>query len=110
MSQANEVPAELIAFDDVIEQLRDKLGGMAAALKKSGHDVAFAVEEVEVELQVAVQRAAEGGAKASLYVVEFSTKGARTDVVTQKVKLKLKPFDRKSKGKLDINSEMVEPE
>ena len=91
MSKANEVPAELIAFDDVIEQLRDKLGGMAAALRSSNHDVAFAVEEVEVELQVAVQRAAEGGAKASLYVVEFSTKGARTDVVTQKVKLKLKP-------------------
>ena len=97
----SDVPEGLVDFDGVIEQLRMKLGGMAAALQKSGHDVAFAVEEVEVELQVAVQRAAEGGAKASLYVVEFSTTGARTDVVTQKVKLKLKPEWRDPKAPVD---------
>jgi hypothetical protein len=110
MSDESGVPPALVAFDVVIDQLRYQLGGMAARLKLGNPDVAFEVVEMEVELQVAVQRAGEGGVKFGFQVIEVGSKYTRSDVVTQKVKLKLKPFDPKSKGNLNINSEMVEPE
>jgi acetate kinase len=109
MSDENGVPPALVAFDVVIDQLRDQLGGMAARLKHGAPDVAFEVLEMEVELQVAVQRAGEGGVKFGFQVIEVGSKYTRSDVITQKVKLKLKPFDPKSKGKLDVSTNTTEP-
>ncbi len=96
-----EVPDKLVSFDEVIDRLRDELGAMSVKLALSNHDTAFTVEEVEVELQVAVQRSGELGGKLSLHVFEIGTKGTYSDVSTQKVKLKLKPVRHDPKAPID---------
>ena len=79
-----------IPLRDVVDQLRAELFEMTLSAK--GEDLTFAVESVDVELQVAVTKGTEAGAKAKFWVfAEVGAKGTYAAERTQKVTLTLKP-------------------
>lgn len=86
-----EVPKGLVAFEVVVDRLREELAYMSNKLLADPAIVQFSVEEVQIELQVAVSTAMKGGTKASLYVLKSGAEGTRSHATTQKVTLKLKP-------------------
>jgi len=91
-----------IELSKVVEELRAEL--IAAAEEGEEEELRFAVEAVEIELQVAVTREAEAGAKAKFWVLEAGAKGKLADSRTQRVTLKLAP---RRAGEGDGTSEVL---
>lgn len=87
-----------IKLEDVVDDLREKLAGMAERARTGEHAVLFDVEGVEIELKVAVEKAGKVGGKASFkfWVIdaELGAEGTLSKSQTQTIKLKLKPRPR----------------
>ena len=82
---------ELVALEDVLDRLRVELGALRRKSEDNKEALRFELDAVELEFDVAVKRGGKGGAKASLYVVEFSTEGQKEVTRTQKLRLKMTP-------------------
>jgi len=82
-----------MAKDLELSQLIKSLRAELARAQEQGRDesVRFLVEDVELELEVAAEEHAEGGIAAKFYVLTSQFKASKKDVVTQKLRLKLKP-------------------
>lgn len=69
-------------------------------------EVRFTVEDVELELEISAEEQAEGSIAAKFYVLTSQFKGNKKDMVTQKIKLKLKPqaerIDRETGKKKNV--------
>lgn len=79
-----------VRLTDVVEQLRLELTELAESVNKDA--LTFEVDQVEVELRVAVTVGAEVGAKASFWVFTEATAAASTErEASHSVKLVLKP-------------------
>lgn len=74
-----------LPLSDVLQDLRSEiLNAMDAARYAVGSDsLVFELESIQLELQVAVTRAAEGATKAKFWVLDFEAKGTKTsDIAT----------------------------
>jgi hypothetical protein len=79
----------MLALSKVLAELRDEL--IQAQTAGEGSKLRFLIDDVEIELQVAVT--AEGNAKAGFKVLTFGSaeaEGKGTGSTTQKLRLKLK--------------------
>lgn len=81
--------AKKLELVDMIRDLREQL--IQAQGEGEGKAVRFLVEDVELELDIAVEEQAEGKLSAKFYVLTSHLKGTKKDMVTQRIKLKLKP-------------------
>lgn len=81
--------SQRIGLHELIENLRRELAYSRS--KGKDRDLRFEVQDIELELQVQAERSADGSGKVDLWVFEVGGGGARKDVATQTVKLKLRP-------------------
>jgi hypothetical protein len=79
----------MIELSDVIADLRAELD--AARRAGAGEDLRFELGPVELEVSVAVQKDAGGGAKVKFWVVELGADGKVSSTATQRIKLTLHP-------------------
>jgi hypothetical protein len=77
---------------DVLAQLRANLA--QAQQEGAGQDLRFALDDIEVELQVAVTKEGTGKAGVKFWVINAEAGGKLSDVTTQKIKLKMKAVDK----------------
>jgi hypothetical protein len=77
---------------DVLAQLRANLA--QAQQEGAGHDLRFALDDVEVELHVAVTKEGTGKAGVKFWVINAEAGGKISDVTTQKITLKMKVLDK----------------
>ena len=77
---------------DVLAQLRANLAQVQQ--EGVGQDLRFALDDVEVELQVAVTKEGTGKAGVRFWVINAEAGGNLSDVTTQKIKLKMKVVDK----------------
>ena len=81
-----------LGLADVLAQLRANL---AQALQEGAEqDLRFALDDVEVELQVAVTKEGIGKAGVKFWVINAEAGGKISVVTTQKIKLKMKVVDK----------------
>ena len=85
----SEQDTSKLQLAQVIKQLRSEL--TTAAKDGDGEDIRFTVEDIELELDITVENQKEGNVGAKFYVLTSSYKGSKKDIITQKIKLKLKP-------------------
>lgn len=78
-----------LALAEVIAQLRAELAEAMEA--GEGEDLRFQVGPVELELTVALEKAATTGAKVKFWVVESGVDGKFASTSTQKIKVVLDP-------------------
>lgn len=82
-------PLELAGL---IKSLRAEL--IEAQAEGEGKDIGFQVEDIEIELEVAAEKNTDGTIGAKFYVFTSQFKRSEKDVVTQKLRLSLKPHQR----------------
>ena len=87
-----------IPLTEVIDQLRQEIHRASGRADTAGEALRFQLDRVQLELEVAVTRTAEGGTQAKFWVLEFGAKGTRERSRTQKVVLELTP--RRSDGEV----------
>jgi NTP-dependent ternary system trypsin peptidase co-occuring protein len=80
---------QAVDLADMIWQLRSEL--TRAMWGGDGKDLRFVADTVELELSVAVERAQQPGAKVNFWVLEANAGGKQSSVVTQKIRLVLRP-------------------
>lgn len=87
--------ANKLELAEMIKSLRQEL----IEAQRAGKDekLRFTVEDVELDLDVVMEAEGEGGVAAKFYVLTSHFKAKRKDVVTQKIRLKLKPGEVKAK-------------
>jgi len=76
----------------VLATLREDLA--RAQTEGKGHDLHFAIEEIEIELNVVVTKEGTGKAGAKFWVISSNLEGKLANVATQKIKLKMKLVDK----------------
>lgn len=76
-----------IELADLLASLRSEIG--RARLNAAGQDVRFRINNIELELQVAVEKSAEADAGVRFMVVSFGGKGTAKSAQTHVVKLSL---------------------
>ena len=81
--------SEKLRLGAVIQSLREELA--EAQKDAEGQDIRFAVEDVEVELLVSVEEGIKAGVAAMFYVLTPKYEAQKKELVTQKLKLKLRP-------------------
>ncbi len=81
--------SDKLELAEMIKGLRAQLA--EAQAEGEGKDIRFTVEDVELELQIAAEKGKDGSLGAKFYVFTSQFKATEKDVVTQKLKLKLKP-------------------
>ncbi|WP_426513698.1 trypco2 family protein [Dactylosporangium sp. McL0621] len=93
-----------LTISDAIHSLRSQLRDAAAWAE--GEELTFALDSVEVELQLTVSLARKGEAKVSLWTV-VTTGGDinHTQGQTHTVRLKLTPRPGKNGGRLQLSDE-----
>ena len=79
-------------------ELAQMIKSLRAELKQAQSDgadesIRFAVEEVEMELEIVADEQINGGMAAKFYVLTSQFKASHKKAVTQKLKLKLKPVE-----------------
>lgn len=84
----------MIELQSVIEELRSEIIGAVAA--GGTEDIAFQLNEIEIELAVVVERQGGGSAKVKFWVAELGADGKLSQSQTQRVKLKLLPRDKRT--------------
>jgi len=72
----------------VLATLREDLA--RAQKQGKGQDLHFAIDEIEVELNVVVTKEGTGKAEAKFWVISANLEGKLANVATQKIKLKMK--------------------
>lgn len=78
-----------VELSEFIWQLRSEL--TRASLTGEGKEIRFTAESVELELTVGVEKSRDPGARMKLWVFELGGSLKRSESVTQKVKLTLRP-------------------
>ena len=94
----------MLALSKVLADLRDEL--IQAQTAGEGSELRFLIDDIELELQVAVT--AEGNAKAGFKVLTFidaNMEGKGAGSTTQKLRLKLKITDKQGNSPLPIAGE-----
>jgi hypothetical protein len=76
----------------VIAKLRASLS--EAQNEGEGHDLRFLIDDITVELNVAVEDKAGVGGGVKFYVLSAKADASQTQTVTQKITLKLKPVNK----------------
>ena len=90
---------------EMIKGLREQLA--EAQREGEDKDIRFTVEDVELELQITAEKQTSGGVSAKFYVFNGKLDGGKKNIVTQKLKLKLKAG--KADGKpLEVADEGVQ--
>ena len=84
-----------IPLSTLIAELRRELA--EAKEQGQGHEFKLQVEEAEIELQVAITSTDDISGGVKFWVVNAEAKEQFSDAITQKIKLKLTPFDAKGK-------------
>jgi hypothetical protein len=101
-SDAQEL--EMMELSKVLADLRDEL--IKAQTVGEGSKLRFLIDDIELELQVAVT--AEGNGKAGFKVLTFfsaEAEGKGTGSATQKLRLKLKITDKQGNTSVPISGE-----
>ncbi len=83
-----------IGISEAIEELRAELS-KALALSKD-KDIQFVVQDVDLELELAVTKEGELGGKVNWWVLEIDARGKATSEATHRVTLKLAPLTLKN--------------
>ncbi len=78
-----------IDLAEMVVALRREL--LAAQKEGDGKDLKFIVEDVDIELQVAVTKSAEVGVGVKFWLMDAKAKGDFKSEAVQKIRLKLKP-------------------
>lgn len=81
----------------MLVSLRKELG--AAQQEGDGKDIKFAIDDIELELQLTVTEEVGGEAGVKFWVVNAETSGKVTSQSIQKIKLNLKPESLKPEPK-----------
>jgi hypothetical protein len=81
---------EPIGLKDAIEVLRKELS--ESILAAADEELRFEVGQITVEMQLAVERKAEGKAGIKFWVLEFGGKASHGTTQTHKVTIPLKPI------------------
>lgn len=79
-----------IPLSDMLAQLRQEL--VHAQWVGEDSSLKFLVEDIEIELQIATTKGADGGGGVQFWVYNANAKVSASEVNTQKLKLKLKPI------------------
>ena|SRR6478609_8820571 len=79
----------MIELSDVITSLRSELD--VARREGAGKDLRFELGPVELEVSVAVEKSAGGGARVRSWVVESGADGKVSSTSAQRIKLTLNP-------------------
>ena len=87
--QGDSVDDKLLDLSTYLSQLRVELAALNATVEDE--QVQFDLQEIELELSIAVKEEASGETKAKLWVLEFGAKGTKNQVDTQTLRLKMKP-------------------
>ena len=82
---------DAIPLSSLIAHLRKELS--EAQYQGEGRTPKFQIPEVELELEVAVTSGAEGGGGVKFWVLNADAKTTREQILTQTIRLKLKPTD-----------------
>jgi len=80
-----------VPLADAIEALRQQLTAAMLAGEKS--PLRFTVEELTLELEVAVSYGGGGHAGIKFWLVDFGGKGEHSNAATHRIAMKLKPMD-----------------
>ncbi len=81
--------ADKLELAQMIKALRSELAN--AQSEGEGAAIRFTVEDVELEMDIAVEQQGEGTLAAKFYVLTSQFKASKKNAVTQHIKLKLKP-------------------
>jgi Trypsin-co-occurring domain 2 len=87
----------MIELQTVIEDLRTEILDAVAAAETA--QIAFELDEVEIELTVVAEKSASGGAKVRFWVAEIGADAKISRSQTQLVRLKLMPRDKRTGSK-----------
>ena len=87
----------MIELQTVIEDLRVEILDAVAAAESA--EIAFELDEVEIELAVVAEKAAGGGAKVRFWVAEIGADAKISRSQTQRVRLKMLPRDKRTGSK-----------
>jgi hypothetical protein len=83
------VGVRVIELSVLIEQLRDELE--RAVVGAAGKALRFALDSVDIEVEVVAEQSAEGNGKVRFWVAELGGQAGVTHASTQRVRLALKP-------------------
>ena len=108
----SEKESPKLELSTMINDLRAQL--VKAQDEGRDESLRFTVEEVEMELDIAVEEHAEVGVAAKFYVLTSKFKALKKEGLTQKLKIKLKPHTevvdptsgKEKKVPVDINCEV----
>ncbi len=78
-----------LPLTNLILGLRQEL--QQAQEQAKNQDIAFEVQEIELEVLVTTESSGSGHASVKFFALEFGIKGDQKDVLAHKIKLKLKP-------------------
>ena len=81
-----------IELAEMIKSLRTQL--VKAQEEGEGQDFRFTIEDVEMEFEIAAEMQVEGSLSAKLYVLASGFKGNKKDLVTQRMKLRIKAYHK----------------
>lgn len=84
---------DAIPLSMLIAHLRKELS--EARYQGEGQTPQFLIQETELELEVAVTSGEEGGGGVKFWVLNADAKVKRDQILTQTIRLKLKPLDDK---------------
>lgn len=79
----------MIELAVLLEQLRDELE--RAVVGTEGKALRFALDAVDIEVEVVVERSAEGDSRVRFWVAELGAQAGVSRASTQRVRLSLKP-------------------
>lgn len=94
---------EKLELANVIGQLREQI--QEAVLAGQGKALKFSLEEISIELQVAVTKEVSAESKLSFWVIDGKAGGKLASTQTHKVALKLKPQNAVEPGKPTLMSD-----
>lgn len=97
MNEEDKIP-----LAKMIGQLRAEL--LEAQRQGEGTDLRFLIEDVDIELQLATTQEGEGGFGIRFWVLDANAGGRGSEVLTQRVRLKLAAVDAEGKP-IKIRSE-----
>lgn len=102
-----EVTMTGIPLSDVLAELRSEI--KKAHADGQGQEFRFALEEIDVELQVAVTTEMKGGVKVKFLVVDSEAGGGLSRHCLQKIHVKMKPLHAEPKVPVDLASITLKP-
>jgi hypothetical protein len=87
----DERAVDRVPLAEAIDVLRDEL---TTAMQAGGPSpLRFAVDELELELEVAMSRTGEGHGGIKFWLVDFGAKTEYSEGVTHRIRLNLRPID-----------------